>query len=104
MSAPHPDACDARVGRLGHRTLSGASNDPTFPLPRSAQGRAMREPPKRRRRRPTLSAALKAAAKAGRKVKSAVVEDGRVTIVFDDGESRTGASNEWDEALSRGKH
>jgi hypothetical protein len=64
----------------------------------------MGEPPERRRRRPTLSAALKAAAKAGRKVKSAVVEDGKVTLTFDDGESYSEPYNEWDERLSRGKH
>jgi len=60
------------------------------------------EPPKKtvHRRRPTLSSALKAAQKAGRTVKSAVVEDGKVTIIFGD-EAPTKASNEWDEALKR---
>jgi hypothetical protein len=53
-----------------------------------------------RRRRPTLSAALKAAKKAGRQVKSAVVEDGKVTLTFGD-DAPTESSNEWDEALKR---
>jgi hypothetical protein len=55
-----------------------------------------------RRRKPTLSAALKAAQKAGRPVKSATIEDGKVTLVF--GELAADTSNEWDEALNRGKH
>jgi len=55
-----------------------------------------------RRRKPTLSAALKAAQKAGRPVKSATIEDGKVTLVF--GEPTADTSNEWDEALNRGKH
>ena len=56
-----------------------------------------------RKRKPTLRAALEAAAKAGRTVKTAIVEDGRVTLTF--GESSDApASNEWDEALNRDKH
>ena len=55
-----------------------------------------------RRRRPTLSAALKPAQKAGKPVKSATIEDGKVTLTF--GDVPTESSNEWDEALSRGKH
>jgi hypothetical protein len=55
-----------------------------------------------RRRKPTLSAALKAAQKAGRPVKSVTIEDGKVTLVF--GEPTADTSNEWDEALNRGKH
>ena len=69
--------------------------------------RAMSEPPDKpvRRRRPTLSSALKAAQKAGRKVKSAVVEDGKVTLTFGDDEPTESNTNEWDEALKgRGKH
>jgi hypothetical protein len=44
----------------------------------------MGEPPDKRarRRRPTLSDALKAAKRAGKQVKTAVVEDGKVTLVF----------------------
>lgn len=64
----------------------------------------MREPPKKssvRKRKPTLRAALEAAQKAGKAVKSAIVEDGKVTLVF--GEP-TADSSEWDEALGRGKH
>jgi hypothetical protein len=58
-----------------------------------------------RRRRPTLTAALKAAKAAGLPVKSAVVEDGRVMLTFvgDDTPIEAGG-NEWDEALGRGKH
>jgi hypothetical protein len=65
---------------------------------------AMSEPPHKpaRRRRPTLSAALKAAKKAGTPVKSAVVEDGKVTLFFGDGTEVTGTNeneNEWTERL-----
>ena len=65
----------------------------------------MSEPPKepaRRRRRPTLKSALEAAQKAGKAVKSATIEDGKVTLVF--GEPTADTSNEWDERLNRGKH
>ena len=61
----------------------------------------------RRRRRPTLSAALKAARAAGETVRSATVEDGKVTLVFGSGESVTSANDDWDkklEELERGKH
>jgi hypothetical protein len=67
----------------------------------------MSEPPiKRARRRLTLSAALKAAKDAGMPVKSAVVEeDGKMTFVFvGDNTPIEAGSNEWDEALGRGKH
>jgi hypothetical protein len=58
-----------------------------------------------RHRRPTLSAALKAAQKAGRRVKSAVVERDRVVLTFTDDASVESGTNEWDEALrDRGKH
>ena len=58
-----------------------------------------------RRRKPTLSAALKAAQKAGRPVKSATIEDGKVTLVF--GELAADANDDWDRKLAeleRGKH
>jgi len=61
----------------------------------------------RRRRRPTLSAALKAARAAGETVKSATIEDGKVTLVFGSGESVTSTNDDWDkklEELERGKH
>jgi hypothetical protein len=63
----------------------------------------MNQPPDKpvRRRRPTLAAALKAAQKAGRQVKSAVVEDGKVTLTFGDDEPSKESTNEWDEALKR---
>jgi hypothetical protein len=67
----------------------------------------MSEPPiKRARRRLTLSAALKAAKKAGMPVRSATVEDGKVMLVFvGDNTPIEAGSNEWDEALKhRGKH
>jgi hypothetical protein len=60
-----------------------------------------------RRRRPTLSAALKAARAAGETVKSATIEDGKVTLVFGSGESVTNTNDDWDrklEELERGKH
>ena len=47
----------------------------------------------RRRRRPTLSAALRAAEKAGKAVKSATIENGKVTLVFANGEITT---DDWD--------
>jgi hypothetical protein len=54
-----------------------------------------------RRRRPTLSAALKAAKQAGRPVSSAVVEDGKVTLVFgDDDTSVEAGSKQWDKAIA----
>ena len=59
----------------------------------------------RRRRRPTLSAALRAAEKAGKSVKSATIEDGKVTLVFGNGEAAT-TTDDWDmhlEELDRGK-
>jgi hypothetical protein len=55
-----------------------------------------------------LSAALKAARAAGETVKSATIEDGKVTLVFGGGESVTvNANDDWDkklEELERGKH
>jgi hypothetical protein len=62
---------------------------------------------KRVRRRPTLRDALKAARAAGATVKSATIEDGKVTLVFGSGESVTSANDDWDrklEELERGKH
>jgi hypothetical protein len=59
----------------------------------------------RRPRRPTLSAALRAAEKAGKKVKSATVENGKVTLVFANGETAT-TTDDWDmhlKELDRGK-
>ena len=67
--------------------------------------RAMSEPShKRARRRPTLSAALKAAKAAGKQVKSAVVESDRVVLTFADDTSVESGTSEWDEALRRDKH
>ena len=47
----------------------------------------------RRLRRPTLRSAIEAAEKAGKKVKSATVENGKVTLVFANGEITT---DDWD--------
>ena len=63
----------------------------------------------RRRRRPTLSAALKAARAAGETVKSATIEDGKVTLVFGSGESVASTTDDWDKKLEElerrdGKH
>ena len=58
-----------------------------------------------RRRKPTLRAALVAAQKAGKAVKSATIEDGKVTLVF--GELAADANDDWDRKLAeleRGKH
>ena len=60
------------------------------------------EPKPKRQRKPTLRAALEAAKAAGRPVKSATIENGKVALVF--GELAADTSNEWDEALNRGKH
>jgi hypothetical protein len=61
-----------------------------------------------RKRRPALRSALEAAHKAGEKVKSATVEaDGRITIVFGNGEPTANTNDDWDrklEELDRGKH
>ena len=71
----------------------------------------MSEPPSkrvRRQRRPTLSAALKAAKAAGLTIKNTVVEpDGRFTLTFGSGESVASTNDDWDkklEELERGKH
>jgi len=79
---------------------------------RSGRGHAVREPqhPRvRRRRRPTLSAALKAARAIGRPVKSATIDaDGKITLVFGNESAADGTNdNDWDkklEELARGKH
>ena len=58
-----------------------------------------------RRRKPTLSAALKAAQKAGKAVKSATVKDGEIVLEF--GEPTAGTNDDWDRKLAelkRGKH
>ena len=58
----------------------------------------MSEPPNtrvRRQRRPTLRSAIEAAEKAGKKVKSATVENGKVTLVFANGETAT-TTDDWD--------
>ena len=58
----------------------------------------MGEPDKRgrQRRRPTLKSALDAAQKAGKPVKSAMVDpDGKITLVFANGETAT-TTDDWD--------
>ena len=69
----------------------------------------MSEPVKKsvRKRKPTLRAALEAAQKAGKAIKSATIEDGKVTLVFGSGESVASTNDDWDrklEELERGKH
>ena len=69
----------------------------------------MSEPPKKsvRKRKPTLRAALEAAKAVGETVKSATIEDGKVTLVFGSGESVASTNDDWDrklEELERGKH
>jgi hypothetical protein len=70
----------------------------------------VREPTRvRRRRRPTLSSALRAARAAGEKVRSATLDpDGKLTLTFGSGESVTvDADADWDRRLSeleRGKN
>jgi hypothetical protein len=65
--------------------------------------------PTRRQRRPTLKAALEAAQKVGKAVRSATVDpDGKITITFGEPAAET-ASDDWDkklaeEELKRGKH
>jgi hypothetical protein len=46
-------------------------------------------------RRPSLRSAIEAAEKAGKKVKSATVENGKVTLVFANGETAT-TTDDWD--------
>jgi hypothetical protein len=58
-----------------------------------------------RKRKPTLRAALEAAQKAGKAIKSATIEDGKVTLVFSEPTADT--NDDWDrklEELERGKH
>ena len=73
------------------------------------RGRAVSKALKKtvRRRKPTLSTALKAAKAVGETVKSATIEDGKVTLVFGSGESVASTNDDWDrklEELERGKH
>ena len=63
-----------------------------------AGGTPIGEPPNkpaRRQRRPTLRDALKAARAAGQKVRSATVENGKVTLVFANGQTAT-TTDDWD--------
>jgi len=68
------------------------------------------EPPNKpmRKRRPTLRGALEAAQKAGIAVKSAVLENDRITLQFvGGGELTSDAYDDWDRKLAeleRGKH
>ena len=58
-----------------------------------------------RKRKPTLRAALEAAQKAGKAVKSAIVKDGEIRLEF--GEPTADRGNDWDrklEELERGKN
>ena len=57
-----------------------------------------------RRRKPTLSAALKAAKAVGETVKSATIEDGKVTLVFGSGESVASTNDDWDRKLEELEH
>ena len=53
-----------------------------------------------RKRRPALKAALEAAQKAGLAVKTAVVEDGKVSLTFGDGTTvSSNNENEWSRRL-----
>jgi hypothetical protein len=80
----------------------------SFKLQAQQRDRAVSKAPKKgvRKRKPTLRAALEAAQKAGKTVKSAVVENDRITLQF--GESTAAdANDDWDkklEELERGKH
>jgi hypothetical protein len=62
----------------------------------------MSEPPEKtvRKRKPTWRAALEAAQKAGKAVKSAVVEDGKVTLVLGEPTADNTETNPWDTVLS----
>ena len=67
----------------------------------------MSQPPSKsvRKRKPTLRAALEAAQKAGKAVKSATVKDGEIVLEF--GEPTADRGNDWDrklEELERGKN
>jgi hypothetical protein len=59
---------------------------------------------KRRQRKPTLRAALEAAKAVGRPVKSATVEDGKVTLVFGESTPDTSETNPWDTVLSHAEN
>jgi hypothetical protein len=64
-------------------------------------------PPLRRRRRhrkrkPSIDRLIRQAERSGKKVTSITTADGATTLTFSEPTPDTG--NEWDEALSRGKH
>jgi hypothetical protein len=56
-----------------------------------------------RKRKPTLRAALAAAAQAGKTVRSATIEDGKVTLVFGEPTTDNTETNPWDTVLSHAK-
>jgi hypothetical protein len=66
----------------------------------------MSEPPEKsvRKRKPTLRAALEAAQKAGKAVKSATIEDGKVTLVFGEPSVDNSETNPWDTVLSHAEN
>jgi hypothetical protein len=57
--------------------------------------------PERRTRKPSIARTIKQAERAGKKVTSVTMPDG-ATLRFD--EPTPDTANEWDKALSRGKH
>jgi hypothetical protein len=57
-----------------------------------------------RRRKPTLKAALAAAQKAGKSVRSATIEDGKVTLVFGEATADNSETNPWDTVLSHAEN
>jgi hypothetical protein len=80
-----------------------AAGDPSLPIARGRCEPGAEKPV--RRRKPTLRAALVAAQKAGKAVRSATVKDGEIVLEF--GEPTPDTSDEWDRKLAeldRDKH
>ena len=60
--------------------------------------------PAKRKRRPALQAAIEAAERAGKAVKSATMEGDKLLLVFaDNGEVSGGPETDWDEGIRKWK-
>jgi hypothetical protein len=57
-----------------------------------------------RKRKPTLRSALVAAAQAGKTVKSATIEDGKVTLIFSEPTADDSETNPWDTVRSHAEN
>jgi len=65
----------------------------------------MGEPPKpAHKRRPNLRDAIEAAEAAGKVVRSAVLEGGKLTLTFDNGTNVTGTDDDWARRIEEMSH